>query len=311
MKYGFDSKLLEQIENAARGRDRKIAAFDFDNTCILGDIGQSFEHYLIRKLSYKFDDARFWNLIHKDDGRDTLKDLVAKIDGDINHVSYPALVAELNSVYMRKLVREGKYAAYSWAVLLHVGISVAELERLSAVAVKEELQAERIHEKWKGLNGNDISIERGIRPFEEIFKIMEWLKEREFEIWVVSASNWWTVKVTAGGIFDVPPERIIAMRNKVDNNIMTDVIDPPVMYREGKREGIIRDIGVAPVVAFGDTVTDIEMLEFADIGVAFDRGNEEFKAAAIKNNWWMQPQSSLTPIEDQRAFIDAIDSKYL
>ncbi len=311
MKHGFDSTLLEQIENAAVGRKRKIATFDFDNTCILGDIGQSFEHYLIRKLSYKFNDSRFWDLIHEQDGRQTLEDLVSKIDFDTHHELYPALVAELNSIYMRKLIREGKYAAYSWAVLLHVGIEVDELEHLSALAIREELQTPRIHEEWTNLKGKPVSIERGIRPFQEIFKIMDWLKEREFEIWVVSASNWWTVKVAAGSIFSVPPERIIAMRNKVDKGIMSNIIDPPVMYREGKREGIVRDIGESPVVAFGDTVTDIEMLEFADVGVALDRGNKEFKAAALKNNWWMQLQSSLTPIENQQPFLDKLDTTYL
>ncbi len=311
MKYGFDSKLLEQIENASKGKKRKIAAFDFDNTCVLGDIGQSFEHYLIRKLGYKFEDPRFWELIHPDDGREVLKDLVSKINGDQEHELYPCLVAELNSIYMRKLLREGKYAAYSWAVLLHVGLEIQELERLSAHALKEELLVNRIHEKWTDLEGKEISIERGVRPFKEIFKIMEWLKEREFEIWVVSASNWWTVKVTAGSIFGVPPERIIAMKNKVNQDIMTSIIDPPVMYREGKREGIKKHIGEIPIVAFGDTVTDIEMLEHAIVGVAFDRGNKEFKEAAIKNKWWMQEQSTLTPIHEVNSYIKTLDENYL
>lgn len=307
MRHGFAPELLTEIEEKASTRSRRVATFDFDNTSILGDIGQGFSHYLTRKLLYKFEDERFWALIHEDDGRSVLRKLVKEVNGNTSHPRYRNLVAELNSIYLRKLSREGKYAAYSWAVLLHVGLSVEELERYSRDAIREELLTPRVFEEWEDLKGEIVQVERGIRPFQEILKMMMWLERQGFEIWVVSASNWWTVKIAAMALFNIPAERIIGMRNIVEENMMMDKIDPPVMYREGKREGIKKHIGVTPIVAFGDTTTDIEMLEFAEIGVGFDRGNEEFKEAALKNNWWFQPQSSLTPLTNLGPFVRAFD----
>ena len=61
-----------------------------------------------------------------------------------------------------------------------------------------------------------------------------------------------------------------------------------------KVTAIERDIGVRPLIAFGDSETDLGMMEWAEsLGVLIDHGDPLLTEAAARNGFAVQPQSEL------------------
>jgi phosphoserine phosphatase len=285
--------------------ERRVAVFDFDNTCILGDIGELFSHFLIDELLYRFDLDAFWDLIDEEDGRDNIRELaLASIDlpgasRDASDV-YRNYLAEMGALYGRKLVREGKAATYAWAVLLHLGISELDMKVMSQRAIDIEL-ARPVHVETRDTSrGNNVFINRGIRPFQEIALAMRALERAGFETWVVSATNQWSVETFAAH-FGIPDDRVVGNRVFVEYGVLTDELVPPALYRDGKVEAVAREIGATPTIVFGDSDTDFDMMATASrLGVVIDHGNEEMRAGADAHGWVVQPQVSLTTLDSLR-----------
>ena len=77
---GWRPDVLERIRAAVSGTksgDQPVVVFDFDNTCIAGDIGELFAQYMIEGLYYRCDET-FWSLVDEEDGREDLRDLVQR-----------------------------------------------------------------------------------------------------------------------------------------------------------------------------------------------------------------------------------------
>ncbi len=287
--------------------ERPLAVFDFDNTCILNDIGELFSHFLIDEMLYRYDLNDFWDLIHPDDGRDTLYDITQKalqipVAQRHQSLAYEHYLYEMGALYGRRLTRAGKADCYQWAVRLHVGMTEQQILALSNQAIRRELarsvERERRASHTQSSPGPDVTIGRGIRMFQEIYTLIHTLKTTDFDVWVVSATNIWTVRSFAQ-LFGITPDRVLGNSLLAGpNHILTSETIPPVLFRAGKVEAIHKYIGRTPVLAFGDSDTDLEMLVAAtDLSVVIDVGNTELNAAAQKHGWAIQPQSTLTPLD--------------
>lgn len=88
------------------------------------------------------------------------------------------------------------------------------------------------------------------------------LEQAGVAVWLVSASNQWIVDAGAPAL-GIAPERVVGVRLKVVDGILTDEIIPPLTYRQGKVEAIQKYIGCQPVLVAGDSMTDYEMLCYA------------------------------------------------
>lgn len=290
----------DRIEEAATPRDeRAVAVFDFDNTCILGDIGELYSYWLVEQLAYRYDLESFWDLIDERDGRHDIRDLVedlARIDREDPAWSdvYATYRAEMAAIYPRKLKRDGKAAAYEWAVRLHVGLtedSMAEMSRRCALREWEREPGTNVFETDRG---ERLEVGVGIRPFREIRQTMELLRERDFEVWVVSATNQWTVATAAELFFGIDSDFVVGNRVRTRDGELTAELVPPALFRDGKVEVIDREIGVRPTLVFGDSETDLSMMEYADLAVLIDHGDEKARAAAARHGWAVQPQDDLS-----------------
>ena len=97
--------------------------------------------------------------------------------------------------------------------------------------------------------------------------------------------------------FGVPPERVLANGLTVgQDGLMTDTLTTPFTYRQGKLD-IIRhviDAERAPLMAFGDAMTDFEMLCAAQLPVVIDRGIAPLREQAQARGWPLQPRDALT-----------------
>ena len=93
-------------------------------------------------------------------------------------------------------------------------------------------------------------------------ELIERLHNAGVEVWVVSASNRWSVE--AGALyFGIEPENVIAMKVKVKDGILTDEFVPPVLHGEGKVEAIKEYIGDRVDFVCGNSRSDYNMLDFS------------------------------------------------
>lgn len=136
-----------------------------------------------------------------------------------------------------EMVQTSQREAYCWAVQLMAGLSEVQLEGWCA-------------EFW--------SLFR-----HKIMPEMQWLlracNDAKITPWIISASNQWAVRAAVGD-FGIPAERVIAMRTRVVDGMLTAEMAPPVTYAEGKAQAIRDTVGLAPVLAAGNSLWDFEML---------------------------------------------------
>lgn len=286
------------IERSAR-LDRRIAVFDFDNTLIFNDIGELFSYYLIDEVLYRYDLDTFWDLIDVADGRDHIRALAHEVmdldpAGRASSQVYAQYRAEMSALYGRKLERDGKRSCYAWAVRLHVGISELDMGFMSEQAILRELSRDIEQQVLQTSRGEHIEITRGVRVLEPMRALISELHGHGFEVWICSASNFWTIAQFAPR-FGVPPERVIANRVKtMRQELLGDLVEP-AMFMEGKEQAILRDAGMRPTLAFGDSETDLHMLRSAThLGVVIDTGgSSKLLAEAPQRGWAVQPQHLL------------------
>lgn len=293
------STLIDSALERTQSHGRRVAVFDFDNTLIFNDVGELFSYYLIDEVLYRYDLDAFWELIDEKDGRDEIRELAIQVMAmdEAERATNPVFEkyrAEMTALYSRKLERDGKRSCYAWAVTLHVGLTELEMSSMSEKAIRTELSRAVQKESVQTSRGEVISFTRGIRMLEPMRALIERFHDEAVEVWICSASNYWTVAQFAPR-FGVNPERVIGNRvQTVDRRLSTELI-APAMFMEGKEEAIMREVGMAPTFAFGDSETDLHMLRAATgLATVIDTGSAaELVAEARQKGWAVQPQSEL------------------
>ncbi len=300
-------RLCDAADRSLATGDAPVAVFDFDNTCIFHDIGELFSHYLIDEMEYRYDLDDFWALVHPQDGRDHIRSLTEELlamDAQRRAESplYTEYLAEMGAIYARKYRREGASSCYEWAVRLHVGMSPSEIRDKTVAAIRREVGRDIGLEVRTTRRDEQIEIQRGIRIHREFRQLIAALDRLGFEVWVVSATNQWSVETFAQLEFGVPTERVLGNRIAAgDAGLLTDRTLSPVLYRQGKAEIIAREIGRRPALVFGDSMTDFEMMcEAGELAVLIDCGSEALRARAEQQGWAIQPQGALTRTSELR-----------
>lgn len=290
-------RLTAAVVNAPTSR--RVAVFDYDHTCIHGDIGELFSQFLVDELLYRTDLDAFWELIDPRDGRDRARHLAGELrvigdDDPARSAIYEEYRSEMAATYSRVLEREGKVVAYAWAVRLHVGLSVDEMVRHSERCVREHWARELTTETLTTTRGERVNLGVGLRRFAAIREVHDWLRANGFEVWIVSATNLWTVRTAARLMYGHDPAFAVGNQVEVVDGVLTDRLVEPALFREGKVGAIERDIGTRPMLVFGDSETDFSMMEWAsELGVLIEHGDPVMLEAAGRNNWAVQPMDEL------------------
>lgn len=118
--------------------------------------------------------------------------------------------------------------------------------------------------------------------FPEMRALVAQLHKQRCDVWAVSSSNQWIIRV-AMCRFDIPPERILAAEVAVENGMITDRLIR-IPSGPGKAEAIREKIGPAVDAAFGNTRWDAEMLQLARHPVAINP-TSDFEQFARQNKW--------------------------
>ncbi|HEX7503185.1 MAG TPA: HAD family hydrolase [Acidobacteriota bacterium] len=276
-------------EFLAGAKPGEIAVFDWDNTCIGGDIGEAMLRRLTFDLAFAMDakamTATIPDVIHGV-GRIliqgqpfSLKKMKTAVfaayerlqqeppaagrDGiDEDYRVFTSGLLALNRA-LEETPGIGCEFAYPWVNLLMQGMALQEFDRLAAAVIAEELQApldshalsdpaRRWRYSWTG----------GVRIYPEMKDLAACFRERSGEVVVSTASNRRLVErliaVTA-----FPCRRVIGMELKIAGDRFGHSLAPglrPNLGR-GKVANIRKWLESEPVLVAGDSSNDYEMLD--------------------------------------------------
>jgi len=291
--------LLELIAAYGKGGEKydtgkpPVAVFDFDNTCIRGDIGRAFYDRMVRERRIRFSDD-VWKAV-PEDKRAALRAAWT----ELNKLPEDQRDDSTAMKTFRKLAHQAYWSlcheapadqCYPWQVRFYAGYQPSTLNRLAYDVINEELKRPLGSEQIK--TGPDdpapAITSSGIRIYDEIRELMFELRRNGFEVYIVTAGPQWVV-AGAARHFAVASEYVIGMRTKIKDGKLTSEIDPPPTFKEGKVQAIQKYIGVQPVLVLGDSWTDADMLSYAKHAVLIDRGYADLKERAVQAGWWIQP----------------------
>ncbi|MBN3853326.1 haloacid dehalogenase-like hydrolase [Paraburkholderia sp. Ac-20340] len=116
------------------------------------------------------------------------------------------------------------------------------------------------------------------RPYTSLvyqpqLELLALLRANGFQIWIVSGGTAEFMRVWVNEAYGIPPERVVGTQEKLKYGMRDG---KPVLVREpgiefnddgpGKPVGIVRAIGQRPILAFGNSDGDREMLEYTTAG---------------------------------------------
>ncbi|GHD57140.1 HAD family hydrolase [Jeongeupia chitinilytica] len=135
--------------------------------------------------------------------------------------------------------------------------------------------------------------------YAQVRELMAYLRTSGFRVWIVSSGDSGFVRPWAERAYGVPPEQVVASTLKarlaLQGGSATIVRSPAfetVLTGAAKPVAVERVIGRRPVLAFGDSDTDLPLLQWVSAGrtrfvALLDRGDgaEQAQAAALNLGW--------------------------
>ena len=273
----------------------RIAAFDLDNTCLQGDIGEAMFLKMVVELRYDGANEAFWRLIPDASARAKLREYWTRFKKQESKRSYtqPVTWGADFTDYVVLFLRQyehlengpgGASEAYPWVVRLLSGLPTDEAAKMAIELWNQEMlrpiQPVTLRSAAFGVK----QIEGGVRVRQEFKRAITDLQQKGWQVWIVSASNVFAVQAAARAL-GVPADRVLAMTPKTTNNVITSQLNEPVPYREGKRE-LLERLGLKPLLAAGDSMTDLEMLQASRTVIVVDR--KKITGGDLRPNWILE-----------------------
>ena len=253
-------EVLEQIDKLDLSNSKfRYAVFDFDNTCIVNDIGEATLAFLCE------------NKLLRDDSLLPDKDFS-------NSSEYHRAVFRH---YFHMLDENKIEEAYRFIWECLSGFSVEEINNMveRVVHFEGEVLTKR---KLLGL-----TVHKGLTARNGIAELFTYTKKKDIEIWIVSASSDYIVRQAFEIFFPNVKARCIGTENIIKNNVITSNIVYPLCALERKVDYIQSRIhkSIKPIFAVGDSINDKAMLEYAELTIVIDRGNSLSEYAKKQDGW--------------------------
>jgi len=122
-------------------------------------------------------------------------------------------------------------------------------------------------------------------------ELIKRLKDAGVEVWIVSASNFWSIE-GAAPYMGVEKEHVIAIKTEVENGKLTDKIITPVLHGAGKVEAIKKYIGNRVDLVSGNSMSDYDMLKFSTgLSIVINpscKGPESMMELSENHGWSIQ-----------------------
>jgi phosphoserine phosphatase len=273
-------------EFLARVRPGETAVFDWDNTCIFGDIGDAVFRHQALHLEFKFGPDRLREIIpgrvhgidhvringrslplrrvkeqivrayHKIAGRP-----LAEIGSGDAYRDFSAGLLALNRG-LEQTPGIGCEFAYLWTVNFLEGFRPAEVRRLAAAVARQELQSPLQEQAWSD-SGRQFLYRwtAGIRPFPEMADLSLVLKKAGCRVLVSTASNPLIVETMIANT-GFAADRVLGQASGMARGRLLGTLAPGLRsnFGSGKVENLRRALDRDPVFTAGDSPGDYEML---------------------------------------------------
>jgi phosphoserine phosphatase len=256
---------LSALEAAIRARivsarEQPFAVLDFDNTCIVNDVGEATLAFMCRNELLRYGD-------------------LLPSGGQTCNRAYHEQVFR----HYHQLLNAGDIRSAS---LLCAGIFARCKSVEAAAIVSAALDAEGIVPGKTELYG--IPIARGLAVRPALQRLIDFSAANDVQIWIVSASP--EIAVRAAMQRFGLRGNLIALRHRIANEILSHVLDEPHSIAEGKVDCIKTFIHESrrPLFAVGDSVYDLPMVEYADLHAVVER-DKALTQEARRRGWFVLP----------------------
>ena len=249
----MQEKLIQEITNQLPNHPTPYAVFDFDNTCIMNDVGEASFAYLCEHNLFK----------HK----------LATIESLRGDTPYNEFIF----THYYQLLEEDKVAeAYALCVQVWAGFTANEVAEITAKIIAQE----GTEPTTRTLFG--IEIAQGLHTKPPVYELLEYLHEANIRICVVSASAEPAVRAAVAHFLPTIPCEVVGLATIQDEHgVYTDEVREPRSTYEGKVACIKKFIEPTerPILAAGDSLNDEAMVRYASIGVI---AKENSKLATVE-----------------------------
>lgn len=166
--------------------------------------------------------------------------------------------------YLEILKNEGKETAYSRVVSEMAGLSFGTIENATEKVLKST-------DKYIEVENISVPVPKA-HPF--MFELLQILRENSFNIYVISATNIFSVRITCRYFFKIPEDNCFGIEpitKKIDigdskaQYILSNEIKKPLTITTGKEVLYWEKISkTRPLITAGDSETDIFLLNLVD-----------------------------------------------
>lgn len=231
-------KKIADVENNFNNRSKdKIAAFDLDNTLLQEDVGE----------------AVFFQL--------QMDEKKAPLTVD------QSLIPFTWGQYQALLAEDKKMEAYTGAVTAMAGIPAKTVTDTTRRVMASE-------DRFLQMGDFRVPLPS---PSPLMQALVNYLKSLAYEIYIISASNHFSVRYVAEEFFGIPESHVSGMKPLVTEVtqpvsgkkvlVLRDRLEEPITVGDGKAEVYRKFAGsAAPLITAGDSTTDIPVLALTDPG---------------------------------------------
>jgi hypothetical protein len=273
-------------EFVAGVRPGEIAVFDWDNTCIFGDIGDAFFRNQVFNLKFRFGAERLRQIIpgrvHGIDRVSVngkpwplrrLRERIvgaygriagqapARIAGSDDHLDFSAGLLALNRG-LEQTPGIGCEFAYLWTVQFLEGFHPADVRRLAVAVAAQELQAPLQDRSWQDSRGQLVyRWTAGIRPFPEMADLSRILNKAGCQVMISTASNPLIVEAMIPST-GFAAKHVLGQAAGMAKGRLLGTLAPGLQsnFGSGKVQNLRSRLGREPAFAAGDSPGDYEML---------------------------------------------------
>jgi phosphoserine phosphatase len=240
--------------------ERPYAVLDFDNTCIVNDVGEATLAFICRNHLLRCGEL---------------------LPSGAQACDPPYHERVFRHYY--ELLHDGDIRAAS---LLCAGVLAGFKSHQAAAAVSAALDAEGTVPGKAELYGVPIAHGLAVRP--GLRRLIDFSAKNDIQIWIVSASP--EIAVRAAMARFGLDGNLIGLRHRVSDGVLSCVLDEPHSIAQGKVDCIKKfiDDKRRPLFAVGDSVHDLPMVEYAELRAVVECGNDMTQEAR-RRGWFVLP----------------------
>ena len=263
-------------------KDRDIV-FDLDGTLIASDIGETlFYHTLLTQTQAPLAEDADIQLLRPGNLRDAFT---------LSKENLELLMAYQTAIGAASF-REAYLLTAKWLERYSRG----DLERLIRALFEKPNVGKTITCQGCADNGiQELEISYGTAFKPDMLAIVRYLQSCQARLWIVSASPQEVCEIMAERI-GIPREHVLGAKSNSGNAA------PPQIPWGDAKTALLREAGVVePLIVFGDSAGDLDMLAAAKFPVVMADRSEKMLAIAEERGWWVSIPEEIPEISTQTA----------